>query len=413
MEKLFKTTLDYPRKICILGLEAWGGMAQHPYALLKALELRPEDREIYFIGLRSGETERIYRQFLYKAGKVKAFLVKYETDPKKKFCRLIFYVYNPFYYYHISRLIKRLDPDLVHYSTGCLIEFVMAAFYNLKVRAKILTFHDPSPHNERNISFLKRINNYLYYCIKKYCLKKIPYLHVNARSHISEIKANFHIPESHIFPTHMVSNIVEDFFKKGTRTSELAALKDSSYTKVLFFGRIRPYKGIEFLVQAVERLLKFHYKVQLILAGEGNIYFDYQSVEDHLILINRYIDNSEIHAIFSVSDIVVLPYVSATQSGIVSLSYYYSKPIIATNVGGIPELIMNGKTGFLVQAGNPHSLEEKMRYLMENPIKMREMGKQAKIYYNRHYSFEALSQELFTIYRTVKAYTTDKEVALQ
>jgi len=62
------------------------------------------------------------------------------------------------------------------------------------------------------------------------------------------------------------------------------------------------------------------------------------------------------------------------------------KPVIATNVGGIPKLIMNGKTGFLVHAGNPHSLEEKMRYVMENPIKIREMGKQAKRYYNRHYS---------------------------
>jgi len=451
MEKLLKTPGNARKRICILGMEAWGGMAQHPYTLLRALETAPEEVDIFFITVRSQETEKIYHESLFKSGhdkkkerakkechlasRIKVFFMEYETDLSKKIRRLLFYVYNPVYHFRVARLIKKINPHIIHYSTGCVIEVLTAAFFNLNVKAKIITIHDPSPHQEANLSILKRINNLIYHLIDRFCIRRIPYFHVNAKCHVSEMEAKFDIPQSRVFSTHMVSNVVEDFFDRKTAIHgpsplplspwgrgqgegrsfspvlqgkpgtgcwpvELDGLKDNT-VKILFFGRIRSYKGVEYLVRAVEGLLRSHSQVQLILAGDGQIYFDCSAISDNLILINRYIDNSEISPIFTTSDIVVTPYTGASQTGIISLAYFHSKPVIGTRTGGIPELIEDGKTGFLVQKEDSRALEEKIKYLVEHPGVIKEMGKAAREYYSSHYSFEALRGELLTMYRAI------------
>lgn len=396
-------------KICLLGMEAWGGMAQHPYTLLKALELIPaEEIEIFFVTLHSLETGKTYHQSRFSSGRVKVFFLKYETDLTRKIRRLLFYVYNPFYHARVARLIRKINPHLIHYSTGSIIEVLTGAFFNQDIKAKIITVHDPRPHNEANQPWLKRINNLIYFCIRKACLRRMPYFHVNARSHIPEARTAFNICESRIFATHMVSNVVmEGSADQKTWPRELDILKDAAI-KMLFFGRIRPYKGVKYLIEALRRLSQsgFRDRMQLIIAGEGQLYCDYSSIKDQVVLINRYIGNSEIGSIFSSADFVVLPYTSATQSGIISLAYYYARPVIGTRVGGIPELIADGKTGFLVQPEDATALEEKIRFLMEHPQEMKEMGRAAGKYYCDHYSFTALRSQLLDMYRHVVTEST-------
>ncbi|MCL6582308.1 MAG: glycosyltransferase family 4 protein [bacterium] len=387
------------KKICLLGMEAWGGMAQIPYTILKALELSDEQIDIYFITLRSQETENIYHPSRFSSDRIRVFFLPYETDLGKKFRRLLFYVYNPLYHFQVARLIKKINPHLIHYSTGSIIEVMTAAFFNQDIKAKMITIHDPRPHDEANQPWLKRINNLIYFLIRKLCLRRIPYFHVNASSHIAEAKTTFNLCPSRIFATHMISNVIEVPSEQKIWPAELDSLK-SDLVKILFFGRIRSYKGIEYLIGALGRLFQvgFHDRIQLIIAGEGRLYCDYSAIRDRVVLINRYIENSEIGPIFTASDFVVLPYTAATQTGIVSLAYFYAKPVIGTRVGGIPELIVDGKTGFLIRAKDIHALEEKIRYLVENPQKVKEMGKAAKEYYHAHYSFESLGRELSKIY---------------
>jgi glycosyltransferase involved in cell wall biosynthesis len=208
----------------------------------------------------------------------------------------------------------------------------------------------------------------------------------------------------------MISNIVDDFFNRKTHPVELDELKKNT-VKILFFGRIRSYKGVEYLVRAVEGLLRSRRQVQLILAGEGQIYFDCSAIRDNLVLINRYIANSEVSAIFSASDIVVLPYTGASQTGVVSLAYYHARPVIGSRTGGIPELIEEGKTGFLVPREDAQALEEKITYLVEHPGILKEMGEAAREYYRAHYSFEALSRELLKVYHTIAADTAAEKEA--
>jgi len=80
---------------------------------------------------------------------------------------------------------------------------------------------------------------------------------------------------------------------------------------------------------------------------------DYLSIIDqlglnkHIIIIDKYVKNEDVPLYFCGSDVVVLPYVTATQSGIVQIAYGLNRPVITTNVGGLPEVVKDGKTGFL------------------------------------------------------------------
>ena len=127
-------------------------------------------------------------------------------------------------------------------------------------------------------------------------------------------------------------------------------------TYLLFFGFIRKYKGLDILLEAMadERLKATN--VQLIIAGEyyGDKEFyeeiiARQKLQDRVHLFTDFIPNDEVPVYFSVADVVMLPYRSATQSGITQVAYYFEKPMIATRVGGLPEAIPEGKTGFLAE----------------------------------------------------------------
>ena len=125
---------------------------------------------------------------------------------------------------------------------------------------------------------------------------------------------------------------------------------------ILFFGFIREYKGLDLLIQAMndERIRKMNLK--LIIAGEyyGNQAF-YESmikeeeVETLVVKKTDFIPNDEVKYYFCAADLVVQPYKSATQSGISQLAYHFEKPMLVTNVGGLPEIVDHGNAGYVVE----------------------------------------------------------------
>lgn len=139
---------------------------------------------------------------------------------------------------------------------------------------------------------------------------------------------------------------------------------DPAEKLILFFGFIRDYKGLDTLLEALA-LLKKKIPAKLIVAGEFYSNEDkYKKIigelglQDDLYLFTDFIPTSEVRYYFSACDAVILPYRDATQSGIVQIAMNFEKPVIATDVGGLGEVVLDGKTGFVVEKENPQDLSE-------------------------------------------------------
>jgi glycosyltransferase involved in cell wall biosynthesis len=141
---------------------------------------------------------------------------------------------------------------------------------------------------------------------------------------------------------------------------------------ILFFGYIRKYKGLHVLLDAMTEL-KESGNVHLLAVGE--CYDDEEryreqikalELEKHVTLQTDYIPNDRVGLYFSAADAVVLPYLSATQSGIAQIAYNFDKPVIATRVGGLAEVVVDGETGLLVPPGDAHALARAIKQFYED-----------------------------------------------
>jgi len=142
---------------------------------------------------------------------------------------------------------------------------------------------------------------------------------------------------------------------------------------LLFFGFVRPYKGLEYLIQALAQV-RHQLDVHLLVVGEiwgSQAYYERYAAEfgvtDAVTFVNRYVPNEELPAIFSAADVVVLPYISATQSAVVQLAFGFGKPVITTNVGGLPEVVKDGMTGLIVPPQDATALAQAIvRYFQDD-----------------------------------------------
>ncbi len=143
---------------------------------------------------------------------------------------------------------------------------------------------------------------------------------------------------------------------------------------LLFFGFVREYKGLRHLINAMPMIREKTDKVILYIVGDFDgkkeSYVDLikeNHVEENIRIIDGYIPDNEVEKFFAAADLVVLPYESATQSGIVQIAFGFEKPVIVTDVGGLPEVVADGRTGYVVPEKNPKALAEAVnRFFAEN-----------------------------------------------
>ena len=151
--------------------------------------------------------------------------------------------------------------------------------------------------------------------------------------------------------------------------SRESARKDLGYSSqervVLFFGLVRPYKGLLDLINAMDQLDE---STRLLIVGEpygdASTYqsaLSKQSAAGRAIWIDRFVCDNEVGKFFRTADAVALPYRHATQSGVGQIALSFGIPLVVTNVGGLPEMVEPGVTGFVAEAGEPASIAEAIR----------------------------------------------------
>ena len=185
-------------------------------------------------------------------------------------------------------------------------------------------------------------------------------------------QVKFNYPNKDVF---QLSIPAFNFFNLNQHTQQSARefLKISSQYTILFFGLIRPYKGLSKLIAAHKHILKMNSSITLLIVGEcyedkekyRKLIID-EGIKNNTIFINRFIPNEEVEIYFKACDMVCLPYESATQSAVLTMAYGFKKPVLTTNKGGLKEMVVQGKTGLIIQNNEPETIAQASMKILTN-----------------------------------------------
>ncbi len=281
----------------------------------------------------------------------------YENDVfRVKNAQFLINTANPWNIVRVSRWIRKMHPDLVimqwwhPYFAPCYR--IMEAVLGRRVK-KLLVCHNVFPHErfpaDRQLT--------------KMVLRKADYFLLHSQSDIEDL-LTMDPQAQYIQNPHPAYNEfrIRNITKEQARY-ELSIKQNEKI--VLFFGFVRQYKGLKHLITAMPDVRRQLGNVRLIIAGsfgsdreEYLQMIDANQVRDCVEVVDVYIPDYEVEKYFAACDIVVLPYESATQSGIIQIAFGFEKPVIVTNVGGLPEVVKDGQTGYIVERGNAKQLSD-------------------------------------------------------
>jgi D-inositol-3-phosphate glycosyltransferase len=205
-----------------------------------------------------------------------------------------------------------------------------------------------------------------------------------------------------------------DFFRaqksanKNTVREALGIAKEKRV--ILFFGLIRRYKGLEYLVEAFEQVRAKVDNVMLLVAGKiysGNSEeFEYYSGlidqlrgHDDVRCVPEYVPLEKVDSYFSAADLVALPYIKAYTSGILLAAYGAGKPVVATDTGGLGEVVEEGRSGAIVPPRDATALANAIIDILETPGKLEAMGRHAKYLGETTYSWKGIAIQTLSLYQ--------------
>jgi len=331
-------------KICLIGptYPFRGGISHYTTLLFRHLKKIHQTSFIAF--------SRQYPKCLFPG--------KTDIDPSQKYIQesgveKVLDSMNPFTWLKAAKIIISHNPDLVIIPWW--VSFWAPQFWTISLLIKMLTrskilflCHNVVEHESK---WMDKI-------LTRIVLKKGDFFIVHSSEDQSNLKAI--IPDARVrktfHPTYDVFNMADYGADKIRDRYKING------NILLFFGFVRPYKGLKYLIKALPEIIKTN-NVTLLVVGEfWKDKIDYLSLikalglEKNVIIVDDYILNEEVGDYFSAADLVVQPYTSATGSGVVQTAFGFSKPVLATRVGCLPEVIDHGETGFLVEPKDSHGL---------------------------------------------------------
>ena len=241
---------------------------------------------------------------------------------------------------------------------------IMLSRYKLYV-----TQHDPTQHSGERVSILGLLGLFVNSVLRKIADKVI----IHGESLKKELVKKGIKEEKIIVVPH---GDYECFTKIGGKFN-------TEKGNILFFGRIAEYKGLDTLIKAFYIVSVKNPDARLIIAGEGDMApyekLINEEIRGKIEITNEYIADEDIAEYFQKAEIFVLPCNDATQSGLIPMAYAFRKPVIVTNVGTLPDVVDDGKTGYIVEPRNPEQLAEKIVKLLSDEKSLKEFGENGYI----------------------------------
>ena len=257
----------------------------------------------------------------------------------------------------LVRQIQCFKPDIIHQQENTRDYEVAALIYLSQFFPFILTVHDPMPHSGQDAQQYIRSRHRIYHWfLRKLCIRAITHGNLLREQLVAIVPRLVErvavIPHGPMGPLQVPE---QEAPKPGT---------------LLFFGRINAYKGLRYFIDATLQLKAKGFCVKGIIAGRGDdLSPNRVAIEsnDCFELHDEYISRAKVHALFARAYLVVMPYTDATQSGVAAMAIGFGCPVVATRVGSIPEMVLDGVTGLLVPPCDSIALAEAIETLLSNP----------------------------------------------
>jgi D-inositol-3-phosphate glycosyltransferase len=273
---------------------------------------------------------------------------------------------NPLNWFKTGIKIRKENPDVLlikywhPFMAPCLGTVAIIAKLGKAGKTRVICiFDNVVPHEKRVVDRL----------LSWYFIKSIDGAVVMSKSVLDDLKT-FRVTIPVVFSPHPLYDNYGDIIPRTEALKKLNLPEGFSY--LLFFGFIRAYKGLDLLLEAFADKRLGNRKLKLIVAGE---FYEAEGpyieliknlgIKDDVILYDRFINEDEVGVFFSAADLVVQPYKSATQSGVTQIAYHFNKPMLVTDVGGLSEIVPDGKCGYVVQP-EPKAITDAMLDYFEN-----------------------------------------------
>lgn len=172
---------------------------------------------------------------------------------------------------------------------------------------------------------------------------------------------------------------------------------------ILFYGSIKKYKGIEYLLESMLSVHKSCPDLKLVVAGSGDFYFDVEKFKDYdfIEFRHKYLGIKEMVSLIKGAEFSVCPYTDATQSGVIQTCYSLGCPLVVTDVGNFRESVIDGKTGLIVPAKDINALAKAIISLHNNPETIDEMKENIRNYIENNMSWSPIADDYIRIYNKI------------
>jgi len=316
---------------------------------------------------------------------------QFRKNPDKEFSftiKSLISTINPFSWLKTIKYICNYNPDKVF------IRFWMPFFApclgfiakRLKKRnIPVFSIVDNAIPHEKRIGDITLVKYFLNQCLLNFTLSSA------VKKNIDELDENYRTKV-------MFHPIYDTYDPMPKRVDALSKLQLEDEMYLLFFGLIRTYKGLDLALEAMSHPKIKEKGIKLIIAGE---FYDNQEKYnllikelqlDNIIIFDHFIPKDEVPFFFSIADAVLLPYITATQSGVTQLALNYNTPMIVTNVGGLPEVVDNEVDGYICEPNSSKLAEAILNYYLEsnNP----EMMSNALMMKKKKYSWDNFTDQI-------------------
>jgi glycosyltransferase involved in cell wall biosynthesis len=299
-------------------------------------------------------------------------------------------LFSPITWYRLAGNIRTLRPDVVHLTGAHEWNPLVAILSKLQGRPLVYTVHDPESHP--GAPWAIRLGNWL---TSRLATKKVTLTVLGRR----QLLARGESPNSVDVVPHPIYTLFRRWKPDPERPRKI----------ILCFGRLEAYKGLKLLVEAFLSVRPSLPGWTLIIAGDGRLPEELAIASGSGIeVINRYVPDAEVARLMSRCSIVALPYSSATQSGVIALAQALCRPVVATAVGGLTEMVIQGRTGILVRPGDRAAFGRALRGLAANPARRARMRREIRMLADARWGQQAVAEAYLRVYAAVVPTSRDQ-----